>query len=133
MPATGEDVFNIEVAEDHSYIAAGMVVHNCDLLAEQNLYGLGKGVYPSAKACPWPAHPNTLSFVEMVFEDEITDADRAGKETVTAAMARLSPEVRQGVLGVEKAALNDAGLVKPYMIRSPLYAVKARLARMGKG
>ncbi|MDP1530329.1 MAG: hypothetical protein Q8M05_13185 [Rhodoferax sp.] len=105
----------------------------CNLLAEQNLYGLGRGVYPDAKRCPWPAHPNTLSFVESVFEDEITDADRAGKETVTDAMGRMSPEVREGILGVEKSALNDAGLVKPWMIRSPLYAVKERLARTGQG
>jgi len=105
----------------------------CDLLAEQNLYGLGKGVYPTAKECPWPAHPNTISFVEMVFEDEITDADRAGKETITDAMGRLSPEQRAGVLGIEKAELYDAGKVKPWMIRSPLHAVKERLARTGQG
>ncbi|CAM8626616.1 hypothetical protein MCEMSHM24_02685 [Comamonadaceae bacterium] len=103
----------------------------CDLLASQNLYGLGEGVYPDAKTCPWPAHPNTLSFVELVFADEVSDADRAGKETVTDAMARMRPEVRQGVLGVEKSDLYDAGQVKPWMIRSPLYAVKQRLARTG--
>lgn len=105
----------------------------CDLLAAQNLYGLGAGVYPDAKTCPWPAHPNTLSFVEMVFADEVTAVDQAGKETVTDAMARMGPDVREGILGVGKSALNDAGVVKPYMIRSPLYAVKARLARTGKG
>lgn len=105
----------------------------CDLLASQNLYGLGKGVYPSAKACPWPAHPNTLSFVEMVFADEVSAADRAGKETVTDAMGRMSPDVREGVLGVAKAELYDAGQVKPWMIKSPLYAVKQRLVRTGQG
>lgn len=101
----------------------------CDLLAAQNLYGLGEGVYPSAKECPWPAHPNTLSFVEMVFADEVTDADRAGKETVTDAMGRMGADVREGILGVEKAGLYDEGKVKPWMIRGPLYAVKQRLAR----
>lgn len=129
LPATGEEVFNIEVADDHSYVANGLVVHNCDLLAAQNLYGLGAGVYPTAKETPWPAHPNTLSFVQMVFADEVTDADRAGKETVTDAMGRMGADVREGILGVEKAGLYDAGQVKPWMIRSPLYAVKQRLAR----
>ena len=43
----------------------------CDVLASQNLYGLGPGVYPNREALPWPAHPNTLSFVEIVFEDEV--------------------------------------------------------------
>ena len=100
----------------------------CDLLAAQNLHGLGAGVYPTAKACPWPAHPNTLSFVEIVFADEVTAADRAGRETVTDAMGRMSADVRKGILGVEKAGLYDEGKVKPWMIRSPLYAVKARLA-----
>lgn len=128
LPATGEDVFNIEVADDHSYIAAGVVVHNCDLLAAQNLYGLGEGVYPTADECPWPAHPNTLSFVVMVFEDEVSALDKAGKETVTDAMGRMSPEVRTGILGVQKAELYDAGKIKTWMIRSPLYAVKARMA-----
>ena len=103
----------------------------CDLLAAQNLYGLGPGVYPNAKACPWPAHPNTLSFVQAVFVDEVTDADAAGKETVTEAMGRMSPAVREGILGVEKSALNDAGRLKPWGFRSPLRAVKARLARTG--
>lgn len=103
----------------------------CDLLAAQNLYGLGPGVYPSADTCPWPAHPNTLSFVQIVFADEVTASDRAGKETVTAAMGRMSAAVREGILGVEKAALYDDGAVKPWMIRSPLYAVKQRLAREG--
>ncbi|KAA0220403.1 hypothetical protein EDM76_14015 [bacterium] len=33
----------------------------CDLLSEQNLYGLGNGVYPDRERLPWPAHPNTLA------------------------------------------------------------------------
>ncbi|SCX40336.1 hypothetical protein [Nitrosospira sp. Nsp1] len=75
----------------------------CDLHATANLYGLGPGVYPDRETCPWPAHPNTLSYVEVVFKDEITDADRAGKETPLEALARLTPEQRKGVLGVKKA------------------------------
>ncbi|MFA5900663.1 MAG: hypothetical protein WC829_16305 [Hyphomicrobium sp.] len=101
----------------------------CDYFAEQNLYGLGRGVYPDAKTCPWPAHPNTLSFVEMVFADEITDADRAGKETPMQAMARLPAEVRDGVLGKTKATYFDQGLLRSGAFRSPLHAVEARLER----
>lgn len=81
----------------------------CDLHAEANLHGLGAGVYPDRQSCPWPAHPNTLSYTTVVFKDEITDADRAGKETVSEALARMSPEQRQGVLGVNKAKAFDAG------------------------
>lgn len=37
----------------------------CDEHAEADLYGLGAGVYP-IDACPWPAHPNTFSYIEGV-------------------------------------------------------------------
>lgn len=42
----------------------------CDTHATANLYGLGPGVYPDRASCPWPAHPNTLSYVEAVFDDD---------------------------------------------------------------
>lgn len=99
----------------------------CDLLAEQNLYGLGPGVYPSREKCPWPAHPNTLSFVEMVFKDDLTEADRAGKETPMEALGRLDPEVRAGVLGKTKDALFDAGELRQGMIRARVRDVRARV------
>lgn len=103
----------------------------CDLLVTQNLYGLGNGVYPSAAECPWPAHPRTLSYVVLVFKDEVTDVDRASKETSLQALARLSSEVRQGVLGVTKAKYFNQGLLKSWMIRSSLKAVQSRLVRLG--
>lgn len=103
----------------------------CDLLASQNLYGLGPGVYPSREVIPWPAHPNTLSFIEIVFLDEITDADRAGKETSLQALGRLAPAIRAGALGKAKAEYFDRGLLSTGMIRSPLRAVEQRLTRIG--
>jgi hypothetical protein len=99
----------------------------CDLLSTQNLYGLGPGVYPDRESCPWPAHPGTLSFVEMVFKDEISDADRAGKETPMQALGRLPRERLVGVLGVGKTALYDAGKLTQGMIRAPLRAVAERI------
>lgn len=101
----------------------------CDLLSTQNLYGLGEGVYPSREKCPWPAHPNTLSFLEIVFKDEITDADRAGKETPVEALARLTAEQRAGVLGKGKTAIFEQGKLAQGMIRARLRDVEARLAR----
>lgn len=103
----------------------------CDLLAAQNLHGLGQGVYPDRERCPWPAHPNTLSFVVIVFGDEITDADRAGKESALEALARLAPEIRAGALGQTKAEYFDRGLLRTGMIRAPLRAVRERLQRQG--
>lgn len=101
----------------------------CDLLSTQNLHGLGPGVYPSREETPWPAHPNTLSFLVMVFKDEITDADRAGQESSLQALGRLSQEQRDGALGKTKAQYFDKGLLRTGMIRSPLRAVEARLQR----
>lgn len=42
----------------------------CDGHAKADLYGLGPGVYPVGKA-PWPAHPNTMSYVVAVFRPGI--------------------------------------------------------------
>lgn len=105
----------------------------CDLLATQNLYGLGPGVYPdrATMGSVWPAHPNTLSFVEIVFADELTPEDAAGKETPLQALQRLSSDVRDGVLGQTKASYFDQGLLTRGSIRSPLRAVRARLQRHG--
>ena len=101
----------------------------CDLHATANLYGLGPGVYPSREKCPWPAHPNTLSYVEVVFKDEITEADRAGKETVNEALARLTPEQRKGVLGVNKAKVFEAGKLKQGMVKSSWRSVQKRVGQ----
>lgn len=81
----------------------------CDLLASQNLYGLGPGVYPSREKCPWPAHPNTLSYVEVVHKDEVSAEDKAGKELPMAALNRLPREVQDGVLGKGKAEIYRDG------------------------
>lgn len=43
----------------------------CDTHATADKYGLGPGVYPDRASCPWPAHPNTLSYVEVVFDWEV--------------------------------------------------------------
>lgn len=103
----------------------------CDLLARQNLHGLGPGVYPTREATPWPAHPNTLSFVVAVFEEDVTAADAAGRETSVQALQRLAPEIREGVLGPTKAGYFDQGLLTRGMIRAKVGAVRKRLVRRG--
>lgn len=104
----------------------------CDLLSTQNLHGLGPGVYPSREETPWPAHPNTLSFLMTVFKDEITEADREGKETSLQALERLTPERRDGALGKTKAGYFDRGLLRTGMIRSTVASVRRRLEREGR-
>lgn len=102
----------------------------CDLLAAQNIHGLGPGVYPTRELTPWPAHPNTLSFLEIVFEDEISEADRAGKETTLQALQRLAPEIREGALGKTKAQYFDKGVLTKGMVRAPLRAVARRVGQL---
>lgn len=99
----------------------------CDLLSTQNLYGLGQGVYPTIESSGWPAHPNTLSFLEIVFKDEITAADRAGKETPMQALARLTPAQQIGVLGVNKHQAFKDGKLTQGMIKAPWEAVQKRI------
>lgn len=41
----------------------------CDTLATQNVHGLGPGVYRVGQT-PWPAHPNTMSFLVAVFRKD---------------------------------------------------------------
>ncbi len=84
-------------------------------------------MYPSRDKCPWPAHPNTISFVEVVFKDEVTDADRAGKETPLQALERLTPAQRIGVLGVNKHEAFKDGKLTQGMIKAPWSAVKKRV------
>ncbi len=50
-------VYNLRVAQDRSYIANGMVVHNCDDLAEADDHGFGPGFYPPEEF-PIAPHPN---------------------------------------------------------------------------
>lgn len=131
MRTTGEPVFNLEVDDDHSYVANGLVVHNCDMHAHANLYGLGPGIYPFGKS-PWPAHPNTLSYTVIVFDDEVSDADRAGRETPIDWLGRQSAARQAAVLGSRaKQAALQAGILKANEIRTPWRVLKAAYAKRG--
>jgi hypothetical protein len=99
----------------------------CDLLTTQNLFGLGPGVYPSRARCPWPAHPNTMTFINIVFKDEVSAEDRSGKETPLEALAQFTPNQREALLGKAKAHFFDEGKLRQGMIRTPLSRVKKRL------
>lgn len=97
----------------------------CDMHASVNRFGLGRGVYPKGKN-PWPAHPNTLSYVEAVFTDEVTDEDRATKQDRIEWLSNQSGNIRIGVLGVYKNNLLQNDLLKETMIRSKVRTLKNR-------
>ena len=91
----------------------------CDMHATVNRYGLGQGVYPQGKS-PWPAHPNTLSYEEVVFFDEVTTGDKAGKENRIQWLKNQTGGLQYQVLASQKKmqALNQ-GLLKENDIERP--------------
>ncbi len=104
----------------------------CDMHAKVNRYGLGEGVYPSRERTPWPAHPNTLSFVEIVFNDEISDDDRKNKENRIDWLRKQPAGVQEAVLGSRKkrTALSQ-GLLRENEIATPWRTLKKKYERRG--
>lgn len=71
LQAPEEPVFNLEVADDHSYVAGGVVVHNCDVLAGEtdwDPHGHGPGLY-DPRAVPARPHPRCLCGRRVVLRD----------------------------------------------------------------
>jgi len=103
----------------------------CDMHASVNRYGLGPGVYPKGKS-PWPAHPNTLSYEEVVFTDEVTAADRSGKETPIDWLKRQPPGAQIDILGgIKKAQALRQDLLRANEIGAPWRILKQRYAQRG--
>lgn len=101
------------------------------LYAEQNLFGLGHGVYPDRIHCPWPKFRD-LAYVVVAFKDEIPAKAMQSKETSIQAIARLLPHYREEILGKEKARYFDMGLLRPWMIGSRDSVVLEWLTRSRK-
>lgn len=104
----------------------------CDMHARANLYGLGPGVYPTRELCPWPAHPNTLSYVEIVFRDEITNEDRAGRTSRLDWLKGQPQNMQAAVLGSKrKAAALRADVLKRNQITTPWRVLEKYYRRKG--
>lgn len=103
----------------------------CDLHASVNRYGLGPGVYPFGRS-PWPAHPETLSFEEVVFADEVSESDRQGKETRIDWLKRQTPGVQEGVLASrKKRAALEQDVLRENEIGTPWRILRKRYERRG--
>ncbi|WP_439640547.1 hypothetical protein [Nevskia sp.] len=97
----------------------------CDLHADVNLYGLGKGVYPRGKS-PLPAHPNTLSYEEAVFEWEVTPEDREGRDDPIEWLKARSAAEQLGVLQSRDKLqvldqLTPADITTPWRVLAPRF------------
>lgn len=102
----------------------------CDAHARANLYGLGPGVYPVGQA-PWPAHPNTMSYLTAVFRDEVSAADRAGRQDRIAYLRDLPDDVQDRILGAAKAKALRAGVLHENDIETPWKKLKDGYERSG--
>lgn len=103
----------------------------CDMHAKLNRYGLGPGVYPKGKN-PWPAHPNTLSFIEVVFADEISQADSEIQQDPIDWLNNQSKQRQIDILGgIKKQWALDQGYLTKNQITSTWDSIKKRLERKG--
>lgn len=103
----------------------------CDMHARVNRFGLGPGVYPKGKN-PWPAHPNTLSYTEVVFDDEVSEADRQGQQDRISWLKQQPPATQESVLGArKKRAVLQRDLLTEGQIATPWKTLKLRLERKG--
>lgn len=103
----------------------------CDFHAEANLHGLGPGAYPIDDH-PWPAHPNTLSYVEPIFRDEITAEDRDGQQTIKDYLNSQPAQRQDAILGGKaKGWAWREGHLSARQIKTPWHQIRAQLQRRG--
>lgn len=102
----------------------------CDLHAHANLHGLGAGVYPVGQS-PWPAHPNTMSYLTAVFMDEVSEQDRAGKQDRLGWLQQQPAAKQDQLLGQAKAAALRAGALHEADIYRPWRDLKEAYERRG--
>lgn len=102
----------------------------CDYYASANLYGLGPGVYPIGEA-PWPAHPNTMSYLTAVFRDEVTPKDQKDQHDLLTGLRDLPAARQDTILGRQKAAALRAGVLNENDITTPWKDLKDGFEQRG--
>jgi len=102
----------------------------CDMHAKVNRYGLGPGVYPIGKN-PWPAHPGTISYTQVVFKDEVTEGHRQSKTDRISWLKTLAPATQAAVIGKNKALALRLGYLKENEINTLWRVLKKRYEKRG--
>ena len=112
------DGFAAKVMQDDDVVAVRLKLSSrhpvfdiCDLFAEADMYGLGKGVYPKDKAPPIPLHPYCMCRLEEVFKWEVDISKQKNnvKQAGDKWLAGISDENRRLVLGIEGNAMWKEG------------------------
>lgn len=104
------DAFIARYGEDDSVVAYKWSLGSrhpvediCDMYAEADLYGLGKGVFPKDKAPVCPAHPHCLCHYAPVYESEL-QGKKPSKDVEANGNAWLKKQpttVQEKILGVK--------------------------------
>jgi hypothetical protein len=83
----------------------------CDILGNQNLHGMGPGVYPMDKLPDLPAHPNCNCYFTEFIDDSLDEGDTRPpappeRANADAAWLRTQPaETQAAILGQERYRL----------------------------
>ncbi|WP_295237035.1 hypothetical protein [Veillonella sp.] len=85
----------------------------CDLYANADLYGLGKGVYPKDKVPNIPVHPHCMCRLKPLFEGQVPDIEpkerieEGGREYI-ATLTKHQKEKLLGINGAKQVESGDA-------------------------
>ncbi|WP_317302650.1 DUF6883 domain-containing protein [Acidaminococcus timonensis] len=108
----------------------------CDMYANADLYGLGKGIFPKDKVVPQPAHPHCLCHYAPVYWGEIDEKKRSDnvEENGRAWLAKQPLHIRQAILGVKgekEWRVGRAGWMEKARNISPVFEKKeSRLEKL---
>ena len=101
----------------------------CDMYANADLYGLGKGIFPKDKVVPQPAHPHCLCHYAPVYWGEIDEKKRSDnvEGRGNAWLKRQPLHIRQAILGVkgeQEWRVSRAGWMEKARNISPVFEKK---------
>ena len=83
----------------------------CDMYANADLWGLGKGIYPKDKCPTLPAHPHCLCYLSPIYEGEVdlNEQQDLREEGGNHWLQKQSKDVQRQLLGVQGAKAWEAG------------------------
>lgn len=76
----------------------------CDVHANADFYGMGRGIYPKGRAPRYPAHPHCLCVLTQVFFGEAGEPKKFSAASGAGYIKTLSQEERVSMLGAAGAA-----------------------------
>ena len=103
----------------------------CDMHSSLDLHGMGSGVYPVGGS-PWPAHPNTLSFLVAVFTDEVPEQRTPTHSSRLGWLINEPENIQYAVLNSrDKVDALRQGLLVDSDIERPWHEIRSRLEQEG--